>query len=830
MRSGKITPSVIALLVGLPSSAVMADSGSPSAENCDNRTVDGVCITRLPQLHVLAGGDEGGPQVVDDKDIEELPTGEGNLADVLRTNPAVDFSRESQSSTNSGVLRPEEFSFYGQPYYQNLFVIDGIDTTSDLNPGSGGDVFTAPSLTSVIGGSSPQGYYLDVDLLEQVTVYDSNVPASFGGFTGGVVDAEVKRYHGEDYVKLRYGIQRDEWENFHVDDEDREDFESADGIDGDNTPQYRKNNYSLTAQQGLGDNSGLTLSASRRTSRFLQTYTDETDSEYRKQFDDRIDNLFTRYDRQLGESLELGLSLRHSNREHDGVTSSRYDDMFTKSHNGWGLGANLEYRLESGARLSLDMALDQVSDELDSQSSSFTSRESLEGRLPTQEGGYGDTIQRQTSYSLSPALELPVYTLFSMEHLLTVGSDLSYTDSYYERPDAAVYRDYDCYTDAAEGCVDRDNSGLSDAGDEYLAREFVYGAGKVELDYTKAALYVDDQITWNDWRFRLGVRGDYNTWLENLDVAPRLSADWNVTGDGSTHLLAGANRYYGRSFLRYAINDQIRGWNQQDFYNDSGDVTRTITYDDRSASSDLETPYSDELMLGWVQKAGPFNSTLKLVQRKGREQIRRVENDEGQRYYANAGHSESDNVTWELDHANHPLRIGSTATVARLSIGWKDVTTDMQTDDAYDQDVEEEPIYYEGRVVDQQDLPAWDYNTPITIRLSSITRVPEWNLTWSNFLNQRRGGTIARDSGEDYTDGNGVSYDIYEDYSLEDLVTLDTKLMWKPRLGAFATGYLMVEVSNVFDDVISTKTSRYDSVSESYTPGRKFWVEVGMKF
>lgn len=61
-------------------------------------------------------------------------------------------------------------------------------------------------------------------------------------------------------------------------------------------------------------------------------------------------------------------------------------------------------------------------------------------------------------------------------------------------------------------------------------------------------------------------------------------------------------------------------------------------------------------------------------------------------------------------------------------------------------------------------------------------------------------------------------YDVYEDYTLADLVTLDTKLIWQPRLWSSRQGYLMVEVSNLFDQVVSTKTSRYNSVSDRYPP------------
>ena len=42
--------------------------------------------------------------------------------------------------------------------------------------------------------SNSQSYFVDTSLLEEVRVYDSFVPAEYGRFTGGVVDARLRRY------------------------------------------------------------------------------------------------------------------------------------------------------------------------------------------------------------------------------------------------------------------------------------------------------------------------------------------------------------------------------------------------------------------------------------------------------------------------------------------------------------------------------------------------------------------------------------------------------------------------------------------------------------
>lgn len=795
MRQTYLTP-LMAVLTGFYVTPAQASTLDPTDEACT--TDQPLCTQSLPRITVTGKEVDTGLQLLDHTQIEQLPTGEGNLADLLRTNPAVDFSRNGRGSANSGVMRPEEFSFHGQAYYQNLFMIDGIGVNNDINPAAGGSDYGTPSLTQMDGGSSPQGYYLDVGLLEQIEVYDSNVPAGFGGFTGGVVSAKMKRYDGNDFVDLRYGIQRDEWESFHVDAADLEEFANADSYTAEFTPIYRKDSYNLSAQQGLTEHSGLTLGLSRRSSSFLQTEPDG-DSTY---FNDRIDNLHARVDTRWLKQLDTGLSLRYSERRHDGITSRNYDAPYVQNHRGLGIGSNIEYRLEGGHTFSLDLGLDRMQDEIDSDSA-FAYQDTTAG---ISYGGMGDSERTQTSLSLAPRLELAGIRQGNLEHRLTLGGELRHVDSSYRRPEDVV--------------IDVRYKPTSSVSRRY----FVYGKGNIEVDYLSQALYLDDRIRWQNLGIRLGLRADHNDFLGNLDIAPRLSANWDLFGNGRTRLLAGANRYYGRSFLQLAINDALKGLTTTSIYNADGSTQ--IQYgSDNSGRLDLATPYSDELMLGWVQQAGPFNSTLKVVQRDSRDGVRKV-SEGGQVFYNNSGRSDTTSITWELDHADHPLVIGNSATVARLALGWKDSTSNSQDDAGYDSEIDSDPILYQGRLIDSSELPAWDYNIPLSVSLSSVTRIPAWNLTWSNFVNLRNGATIARDSLKNTSDG----YDIYENTRLDDLITLDTKLVWKPRVWGLHQGYVMVEASNLFDEVISTKTSASDSISDLYTPGRRLWLEVGMRF
>ncbi|MCL7148580.1 hypothetical protein MYB96_26875, partial [Escherichia coli] len=52
--------------------------------------------------------------------------------------------------------------------------------------------------------SNPQSYFIDTHLIDQVRVYDSFVPVEYGRFTGGVVDARLRRFSGENHLQFDY--------------------------------------------------------------------------------------------------------------------------------------------------------------------------------------------------------------------------------------------------------------------------------------------------------------------------------------------------------------------------------------------------------------------------------------------------------------------------------------------------------------------------------------------------------------------------------------------------------------------------------------------------
>lgn len=795
-------------------------------------------------VRTTATDEPPGIEIYTEEVIRNAPVGQRDLADLLQLNTAVDFSRESNLSAGSATLRPAEIAIHGQPYYQNLFLIDGTDTTNDLNPGGkgfsvGGDLFSTPSLVAPIGGSSPQGYYIDTSLLKLVEVYDSNVSAAFGGFTGGVVSAELREPEVEPYIKLSYGLQKDEWEKYHLTEDD---ISVADRYRGVYTPDYEKHDLGISVSRMLSEKLGIVVGYTRRYSEFLQEYEDDADVIHELYYEDTIDNLVARVSTYLGES-PLSVSLRYSNRSHDGLTSTTYTGLFTKDHEGRGLTLSLRpSRFED--RLLLDLSYDRLSDTLDSVSNHFVYHEYLEGSgFSRFAGAFGDTNQRQTRMSFKPSFSLEEKQIGTNIHEIRVGGEIRRTLSYYERPATITYEQYYCVRDNGRlGCRDQDGDGRSSAGDEFLNRRFFYHAGKVELDYQEVSAFVEDTIDMGTFELRIGLRGDWGSFLDNFDVSPRAVLAWDVPNIEDGTLTLGMSRYYGRSFLRYELNDAIYGW-RESYLNLTRPRGRTgeevpcsipafencthLFYDNRTGAADLKTPYSDEISIGWVKPVLGWNTKTTLVLRAGRDGVTR-DRDDGLFYYKNDGKSDTRSIGVSLDQAT-PLSLANSETRFSIGLSYRDSENNRQSDDAYDESIDNEIIYYKGKLIGYSQLPAWDYSIPFGIRAHAITSIEKWDIEIMNFFNVKAGGTVARDSREDYTDPNtGLAHDIYEDRDFDNLVTVDTQINWSPSIrNDRIEPYLQIKIHNLFDEIVDL--SLFDS-RRRYTSGRKFSLEVGVTF
>ncbi len=209
-----------------------------------------------------------GTQKITEQQIRLKPSKDGNITELLRNNPNVQFSNSADTSESGGEIAPNEVSIHGAAFYSNNYTIDNLSNNDNLNPASdnslkaGKDV-DGYSPTDLPGGGT-QAFWIDSSLLKNVEVFDSNVSAKHGNFTGGVINAELKdpdlrKFSG----KVFYRITRDDWASFKVDNEEK--FSRAETLGS--QPQFTKQQYGIVLNQPIGDKGGLLFQYTRSESK-----------------------------------------------------------------------------------------------------------------------------------------------------------------------------------------------------------------------------------------------------------------------------------------------------------------------------------------------------------------------------------------------------------------------------------------------------------------------------------------------------------------------------------------------------------------------------------
>ncbi len=175
-------------------------STTDSSESDDYETIDiGTSIIRAKaEYETYQSGSSVSKQVID-----STPNGNGDITSILKMLPNVQFSRQQNRSSTPGEIDPADIQISGGLFYQNNFQLDGFNINNDLDPANGSSYTEATALP----GRS-QGFNIDTSLLDSIMVIDSNASAAYGGFTGGVVEANTKRATKKFGANISYQISQ----------------------------------------------------------------------------------------------------------------------------------------------------------------------------------------------------------------------------------------------------------------------------------------------------------------------------------------------------------------------------------------------------------------------------------------------------------------------------------------------------------------------------------------------------------------------------------------------------------------------------------------------
>lgn len=783
-------------------------------------------VTVISTLGVKADGVSRLPREI----IDLLPQGNGTVNELLEMLPDVQFSESFKSSLTSGEVLPPDVSISGGKVFQNQFLIDGLDNNSVLDPTA-----RNPNDISDVPGH-PQKLFLDSSLAEEVVLYDSNVPARFGQFSGGVVDVVTRHPADRIGVALDYRHTRDEWTSFHLNDADRASFQKS--KDASAQPRFSKHHGGVTLDLPLNSRVGLLVDYHQLYSDIPLLHLGQRQSQNR-----RNENFFIKgvFDQDADRSWDL--SLLYAPYRADYFVQDAAGSQFTID--GGGLTTTLNhFRFFESSSVQFQVAF----------SDSENSREAPQawrlwsasdsrpwgrtvGSDYSREGGFGDLNKDQQDVHLNLDVNWEPGLRGHLEQKVNGGLQASWTRGSYERPQQAlVYKEARLTPDVICGadlfaCID---------GEQFLTRRNVYHASRTEEDINALALYLENQLTYQRLSVRPGLRADYDDYLENLNLAPRLAVGFDLFGNGKTVLTGGLNRYYGRSFLGFKLREGKLPPNAEYRSTVHNQVSSWLPYPDTLHSvarfSGLDTPYNDEMVFGFDQSLLGGSLSGKYVHRRGEDEFARqygpVEAD-GLRYYTvnNNGHSKHDSyrLSWERAWQKNYLLFTWT---------YQESTS---SNDNYDTVLDDEElqtrVWYQNEIIYKSELPRRDYNRPHsvdvlwTVDLPSgfrFTNKTRYLSSYHNLENTWQEKAVpASDQRFDYFKGEPVaeSLYVYDDVKRGDALVFDWKLAWHGTLMGVPGVGLRLDVLNVFNRKIESGLNPGE-----YQLGRQVWAGLDFKY
>ena len=812
--------------------------------------------------------------------IEATPKGNGDINELIALLPGVQLSEDYYSIDNLAEISAPEISISGAKPWQTGFMIDGMNYNNRLDPASASRI--GASENEVSGGV--QSMNINSQIVESITVYDHNIPADFGDFSGGVIDAEtISAFSRETRVSLGIRGNRSDWGEYHIIDNDEPD-DTAEGKDALEPPTYEKTNIDFSIQKELTDKHALLLSVSYLKSDISDVSLSAQKVESRENI-----NALLKYSYRDGWVDSLDLSVMYAPYTSDSYLKDVLNSDYQVEGGSFGFTANLGEETRFG-HFSSKFNMSQSDNNRTGPAHFYTwlqAKGKEWGQLADQSpdstpvsryGGYGNLDNTQTSFNWRNSLTLERKSWGNTEHAIRVGAELNHQN--YERTRQQNYYKYDSpiqysSTNAQLNCsgytldcveqnfyVDLDTLAEQLGGSidfnnpehllaysnnvattaQYFNSRLVTPSEQIDVSLNKAALYATDVITWKQFDFHLGVRYDYDDFFKNHNIAPRLSMGYDVFNDGNTLLTAGLNRYYDAGLLGYKIKEQQKFAYREYRPIQSGYLQAWLpssyTGNFRYIFDDVKSPYDDEIALGLRHATESFgNFAVKYVHRDKKDQLSRNEEtnlkNDGYQYitiYNNGtGESERYSLSWDAKFGDHS--IWANASYSQNSESNSDYTATP------DNTPIESLVYYEGELMSLSELDTLkaNFGRPVTANFGWNT---DWTDTFSTGLTATYSGsyTTAIKSSSDQRIGIGsecttceaveIFVPKYEAHTFDSRIMFALSSRWNYQISQSQSLEVRLDISNLFN-------ARSHAITEGNSgiePGRMFWLGVSYNY
>jgi hypothetical protein len=812
-----------------------ADTGSSAETGVEQKNVSAEETTEdiptLDQVIVTGQAEDqiSGKSELAGETLQQLPKKNSSLTETITILPRVQIGEQQRTSENAGEILPPLISISGGRAYENYYSVDGVGLNSILDPLTGNNI--AESIRDI--PSHPQRGFIHQDLIDSVTVYDSNIPAKYGYFVGGVVDAETRLPSQELGGQLSFRTTRDSWTQFHIDSERKDEFYNS--TDQNQHPRFTKYDGGLEVDVPLNEEMGL-LAAYKIIRSDLEIFNIDKWKENKK----TLENYFLKYVWLPETPYAVELTASYTPSDEEFFIDQTRDSDIEIDRGGYSFSGKLTGDLSFGV-LEISSAYITNDNSRKAPANHYFWPSDTPSKnwgeiydLPfSAEGGYGDIDNEEKSLQLRTDLLSEPLSIYQLTNTFNVGLEISHDEATSDRKQTTFEHALNrAVEDNTVSCATGDPSCIDN--EVYFRERRVYRTEHEKATINSYAAYLEDLIEIGPFSFRPGVRLSHDDYMENTDIAYRFAGSWDLFRNGKTVFIGGYNRYYGNPLLTYTLREARAPYQKQtremkaDGSNEltewePGSDQRLLSY----KYSELDTPYSDEWNIGIVQQL--FDGTLEVnyLERDNQDQFSKelfttTVNGSTQRGWElnNNGSSEYESVkvSWERQWLNHYLDINYTYSDQESS--------NESYDDIFDEDDLEEEVWYQGNLVAKTDLPRLDYNREHMMNIIYIGRLP-WNFTFTN-VTQYFGEYEARDKlsrSEKLALGIPTSLTAYEKVTRPDYWVFDWRLDWEKATYEGQNLVLSLEVNNVFD-----RTPPAGDSDDTFELGRQFWLGMTYNF
>jgi hypothetical protein len=777
----------------------------------------------MPKVTVIGAFEKLDPSYIslDRRMIDILLPGNKNLNEILQFQPGIQASDNFRSSDTGGEILPPPLSISGGKVYENNFLIDGFGNNSLLDP-----TFDSPSSISNVPGN-PQEFFLDADLFDEVTVYRSNVPARYGGFTGGVVEARTRAPSEVVGLKAAYRTTRSEWTRFHVDEDQEKEFENS--RNEKRQPHFRKHDASLSLDLPLTAKALLLANYSLLYSRIPLDHLGGTEVQTRTQ-----ESVFLKAVLKPMLATEWITDFLWAPYASEYFLRDTRDSQFTIEGGGYAFNTRLNSYLAFGY-WELAGGYRESSNSRSAPRDQFYWRNSpsadwgllVGDQRYSREGGNGDIEKKQDTLTLATHFTTEPLSTGALSHVVATGLQYERVSGLFERPETLT-RFTNSTLNNQVVCAPADVSCLP--GEQFMIFKTVYEADVVAASVNFTGAYLEDAISLGRFSLRPGLRLSHDDLQDNTDLAPRLAASLDLFGNGRTVLTTGLNRYYGKILLTHALEEEkkpLTAWSRPTTLDGISGMPQAWVKSQTSKAAirlaDLDTPYADEITAGLSQVFLGGELNLLYLDRRGRDEltVRVRDKDENGYTYSEwtnegkTGHHEG-SLTWERRWRRHLLLLNTT---------WEETeTSHLDYAERFEGDAVEEPVWFEGSLLQQSELPASDFNREWTANLVYNVIFPR-GFSFTNVTHYRSGYHALINSGDEMTLADGRVIDIYEEVKNPESWIFDWKVIWQSAASNWGKVLLSLEIYNVFNEKVQSGAD-----STRYEIGRQFWAGVDLTF